>query len=463
MKLQKIFGMPPESHVSESIRKSSLPILEIVPCKPNFQLGLNLFRLKAAWDGAGDNKTAPDYNPILNSHGYELDSKPIKVAFIADNFPTDTFSNEYGESFLNRTSDMVSSGVQELNYMAGGRTASESFKNIKGFADQHKGKDGVAGPLASLVSGISGGAQKGIESLVGMEGKGGLGGFLGASGSVMNKMLGGARIDFPQVWKNSGYTPQYSVTVRLWNPQPGSSKSTEKYIVGPLAALLLLALPLTIEGHTYNWPFLHKIKCRGIFDLQAAYISSVAVVKGGDQQQIAWNQRLGIVDVRIDFGSLYSSMLAGTDYNGVDKPTLQGYLDSMLDKVDPPNLYEEPAGYTNLSPKTTHANPLHKQPLTPSQQVSAEQAIANIKKTAGVPGFDITGRNVINELYRRDPAATIGDPIVTRENRAAAGLAVNVTSGVEGDEIPPSRGNSSASRTEQTLIEGSSSEFYISA
>ena len=49
---------------------------------------------------------------------------------------------------------------------------------------------------------------------------------------------------------------------------------------------------------------------------------------GKYQQQIAYNQRMGIVDVRIDFGSLYSSMLAAKGLTRT-RPTLEKYLDGI--------------------------------------------------------------------------------------------------------------------------------------
>ena len=314
MKLQKVFGMPPETHVSENVRLNSMPILEITPCRPNFQAGLNLFNLTPAWEGEKDG-----YNPILNTHGFELDGQPIKVAYIADNFPTDTFSNEYGESFLNRMTDVASGAAGELSYIAGGRNAADVVRNVE---TALKGAGGVAGAAGSAL----GTARGGMESLgSAIAGMGGVGKSLGSGGQILNRLMAGARVDFPQVWKNSGFQPQYSVTIRLWNPMPGNDESTNKYIIGPLAALLLLCVPLTDDGHTYSWPFLHKIKCKGIFDLRAAFISNIAVIKGGDQQQIGWNQRMGVVDVRIDFGSLYNSLLAGMDYEDPDKPSLKSY------------------------------------------------------------------------------------------------------------------------------------------
>jgi hypothetical protein len=153
-------------------------------------------------------------------------------------------------------------------------------------------------------------------------------------GKTMGAILAGARLDFPYVWKNSSYTPTYNFTIRLYNPNPKSKWATRKYIIGPLAALLLLALPITDEGSVYRWPFIHKIVCPGIFELKAACISNITVVKGGDQNQIGFNQRLAMVDVRFEIGSLYRSVLAGKDTKEMDekRPTLTNYLKNLEDE-----------------------------------------------------------------------------------------------------------------------------------
>jgi len=436
MKIQKILGMPPESHVSESLRKNSMPILEITPCIPNFQAGLNLFSLKQAWEGTDG------YLPLLESHGFELDSRPLKVAYIADNFPTDSFTNEYGESFLNRMTDVASQAAGEVNFMMGSKTAGQGIDTII------NGMKDIYG-MGTIGSGLET-AKKELSSLGNSVGS--RFSSLGSGGKLLNSLMGGARVDFPQVWKNSGFTPQYSVTVRLWNPMPGNYKATEKYIVGPIAALLLLCVPLTKEGHTYNWPFLHKIRCRGVFDLKSAYISNIAVIKGGDQQQIAWNQRMGIVDVRIDFGSLYSSLLAGINYDAdADKPTLKAYLENLLDSQDLEDVYEIPPALksTLLANQSTRQSP-----LSPKALAQAE-VLANQK--ANKAGYIVTGPNGETEKY-----IGVGDRLVARNDRNSNVNGEDVTSGTADQfgNIIPSRSNpNNAAKIAQLTARGNEN-FY---
>lgn len=309
-----IIGLPPGNYVSSHVIEESMPIAMITPCKPKATMGMTVFTLQPAWT---------EYNNLLKPLGFERADKesPVKVAFLADNFPTDSFTNEYGESFLQKITDVTSQGIREIMQITGTESLSGAMKRITG------GAESVAKAIESKkISGIFEAAARGGEmarkAITAVEGTRG--------GGTLSALLTGARVDFPQLWKNSGFTPSYTMTVRLYNPNPGSKRSTEEFIIGPLAVLLCLAVPRSSEGNTYRWPFFQKVSAPGIYNLNPSMITNISVIKGGDQQQIAFNQRLGIVDVRIDFGSLFNTMLVeeGTTKQE-SRPTLYSYLDAL--------------------------------------------------------------------------------------------------------------------------------------
>jgi hypothetical protein len=306
---------------------NSMPVLEIIPCIPRFESGLNLFAVEDARE---------KYLKILGNHGYATDV-PIKCAFLADNFPTDSFTNEYGETFLQKFTDVASQGMSQLAQMTGASTGTEAMQNIGGaFSDLGEDVGGMLGGALSGAGGMASGAGKGLQNLINKMKSGGASGLskmLGGGAQLINQMVAGHRVDFPQVWRNSGFTPSYTATVRLYNPNPASPASTEQYIIGPLAVLLCLAVPRSEDGKTYNWPFFHKVKATGIYNLEPAVITNITIIKGGDQQQIAYNQKLGIVDVRLDFASLYGSMLVEEGVNTFsNRPTVRSYLKALRER-----------------------------------------------------------------------------------------------------------------------------------
>lgn len=318
--LNNTYGLPPTTWISDEMIINSMPVFEITPCKPVFQSGLNLFSVE------------PDvkaYEDILEKHGFATET-PIRVAFIADNFPTDSFTSEYGDTFLQKFTDVASQGMSQLIQMTGQRNAIEGAKEI-GRIIEGAGKDFGNSAVGNILK--SGGS--GLGTMAGNLQKfaNNSGGVLGGGINIVSEMLAGHRVDFPQVWMNSGFTPSYTATVRLYNPNPANDNSTEKHIIGPLAVLLSLALPRSKDGRTYGWPFFHKIKSTGIYNLDPAVITNITVVKGGDQQQISFNQKLSVVDVRIDFTSLYNSMLQEEgDKTFTNRPTLRSYLQALREK-----------------------------------------------------------------------------------------------------------------------------------
>lgn len=329
-----IFGLPPLNnlYVSKHVVVESMPIVEIVPCEPDFSSGMSLFRV---------NPETAKYDSILQNLGFKT-SHPIKFAYLADNFPSDSFSNDFGETFLQGMTDIGAQKIQEIVQMTGKDTLSGAMSSIAGMtksAGEQAG--GFIGKGLETIGGMASSGSSMIKSLENMAGLG-----------TVGKMLSGHRVDFPSIWKNSGFTPSYTITIRLFNSLPGNYNATTHSIIGPLAVLLSLATPRTKDGYTYKWPFFHKIKCPGVFSLDPAVITNITVIKGGDQQQIGWNQRLGIVDVRVDFGSLYNSMVCEEgDVSVTNRPTVQNYLQTLEEEKKIENHYQSPFTQSELETK----------------------------------------------------------------------------------------------------------------
>jgi hypothetical protein len=365
-KIDFIIGMPPITtrtgdpiHTQRSAEalKNMMPVATIYPGIPSFEFGIDLFnRVDTFFDGSHHDPTRTTnknfYLPMLERHEYTLDTNihngGLQVAYIADNFPTDTFSNEYGENFLQKFTDVASEGAASISQMFGARDVRTLGSKMTAAAKKRGGIVGQAGQMA-------GKAGDYINELGKMFGE------VSPAGSKMVSMIGslaaGSRIDFPMVWKTSAFQPSYTMTIRLYNPNPGSLESTKKYIIGPIAAIMLLGIPISPDGSTYSWPFLHRVESPGIYNLDPAFIQNITIIKGGDQQQISWRQSLSMVDVRIDFGSLFSSMLASGDSTKKTRPTLKNYLKSMENQ----KLVYNITGGNLLDPKNNLNKPVNSQ------------------------------------------------------------------------------------------------------
>ncbi|HUV84782.1 MAG TPA: hypothetical protein VMV86_03685, partial [Methanosarcinales archaeon] len=324
-----VIGLPPRSHISDDEIINSMPILKITPGQPQWAEGLTVFTINTDWQLFTD---------LLGNSGYNIDSKPIKIAYLADNFPTDSFTNEYNETFLQGITQAASSGLSQVSQMLGARTIREGADKFIGqLASVGESQKGTT--TGDMFTGAANMMKKSVTGLsnfnANLKKSGGVGTVIGGGLETVGEILAGHRVDFPKVWTNSSYEPSYTVTVRLYNPFPGNNEALKKYIIGPLAVLLTLGLPIDKSGETgpaYSWPFFHKIKSEGIFDLNPAVITNITVIKGGDQQQISHAQTMGIVDVRMDFASLFSSIFSEAGKKLENRPTLYNYLIAMEKK-----------------------------------------------------------------------------------------------------------------------------------
>jgi len=373
--LPEIIGLPPEDNNFKNDGAKTLPIIQFEPRIPD-QSGM-AFRLKPyfkvfrdAHPDPNQKPPIPSYLEILGKYGYTFDIRKnttgLKCAYIADSFPTDNFTNEYSESFLNTLARGTSRVGAELSQTFGATEATELYKKV---SEKLKNNEYKLLEWTGDVMDVAGtGLGKIIGGLSSLAEKGGLG-FVNTFFSEANKLLAGGRLDFPKIWSGCNFEPSYSVTIRLFNPDPSDIETTKKYIIGPIASILILALPIKNRGsETYRWPFFNRIHSPGIFDLRAGVITNVTVIKGGEQHQIAFNQRLGMVDIRVDFSDLYNSMITTVDEElNEERPTLKNYLEAMegskefyLDRyytdIIETNSYPQPIDTNNANPTSRVAD-----------------------------------------------------------------------------------------------------------
>lgn len=287
-----ILGMPPEPLISSNQLFNSIPIVNIEPCTCTWADGLNLFQLKNAWE---------EYCQFLAMFGFSPGtSRFLQVAFIPENLPAETFTNEFGQTFMSQMANVVSDAAGDLAQMSGGATASESIQSI---IDVMKKSGGIIGGVGETLETVKGGIGQAGMALSQSKNP-----FLQRIPSIMNKLLGGQKVDFPQVWKNSTYAPTYGITVKLHCLNTSNNIYFEKLIVGPLTALLALALPQG-QAETYKYPFFCRVNSPGLFYLPAAGIASISVSKGGEGSLVGYNRRVGLIDLRIEFVDLFTTLL----------------------------------------------------------------------------------------------------------------------------------------------------------
>jgi hypothetical protein len=338
-------GKPPTDSLSNSVVMNSMPICIIEPCTMEFGISSIKTQMKPAWTEGGKDS----YLSQLKDLGYEYKPysggvKAIELMYVPDSMIVESLQNTYGDTFLNRMTDAVGEGFGDFGQMTGSRNFSGGLdtlmKNLQGSNNGVMNAIGTGmdsarrllkegGAAAENATNSAAGSKNGLVAGAGRLGQG-AGKIISSAAGMADKLLGGQRLDFPSVWKNSSYQPTYSITIKLYNPNPGSVESTQKYIAGPLAAIMLLATPMGM-GDTYSWPFFCKVRSPGMFKIPAAAIQNITITKGGEYISQAYSKMLGYVEVRIDFISLFSTLVTSSGSTQW-KNTLKEYLENLVDK-----------------------------------------------------------------------------------------------------------------------------------
>jgi len=329
LNVNKIIGLPPayidNPSLLESVTINSMPIVALYPAYPaqqsdqssgggsgNEDNGLKLFQLSHS-----DGRTK--YNDILKGIVNDplMGDNCVYAAFLNDTSITESFGIEFGDSKFESIGNIASQSAAELRYITGKGTMKESMTEI---GNRMQEGEGVIGELGGML-------VKGAGTVLGAV-EGGIGAI---GGEAMKKLLSGSRVDFPQIWQGASYTPSYSFTVRLYNPNSASEYTHKKYVLDNLAKLLAFTIPIADSNSTFSYPVLCSAVAPGLFQIDSGFISNLDVIKGGDSNDIAFSQRTGTIDIRITINSLYNSIVASSQEKPSDpfRPTFKKYMDNL--------------------------------------------------------------------------------------------------------------------------------------
>lgn len=282
---------------------NSFPILTIRPLDCENLMGTNGNITK-------DKKTHDDMK--RNSRYNIVDNVVYKFAVTTTNNINYSHQNNFGQSST-ESSGLVSS----LNGM--GKFTSDLVgigQNTAGF-----GNNNLIGELASMGLNLGGDIDEAVRQFIaaGEEGSKGL----GAVGSKMGKtvadianlvtsVVGGGRIDFPDVWQDSQTSFQQSFTIELrsLNPDPTSDQYFYDIIL-PLYILLTISLPT--EGNVFSYKTPPLITCSLDDSFMEILLGAVTQINWSfDTKEINFKKVPWHCQVNITIRDLYSVMSQAT-------------------------------------------------------------------------------------------------------------------------------------------------------
>jgi len=311
---------PTNKEFMERLREGYIRF-EIEPCMAIFSLQPPLnkfFRLENSISKYTNFlKKQLRYNVITEGSGLKVYAKPDSVQGGGLNI-----SNSYGEHLFENIASPTLSGrewVSELVQLTGGHM--DNSLNMIYDALGRAATGGIDAASSFLGADKNNKISSALKSV--------------ASGAVdLSKTALGERITFPKVWKGGNASTELSFSVRLgYVPVVTDDDLIEykKHVLGPLSALVLLAIPQSDEGTTYKWPFYLKIKSPGICDFKMAAISSLSV-QPVDYTQSTITQIPPAFDVNITIVSLDDNMVFVENEESANNETvnsLQRYLSAI--------------------------------------------------------------------------------------------------------------------------------------
>ena len=388
-KSKDIIGLPPnlrDSLGTDSPNESpnsklvlaSMPICRIIPAwadsiEEGMSEGMHIYSLNHTKGNEKWRKVIIDSIPDSLAEYTEYCMPPnrwLDIAYLMEGAISDSWGQEYGSSAFEEFANMGSKTLGELRTVSGENTAGDALSKQ---GDKMTG--GIKGMLGSLMSATGGAANKATSLL---------NGFVQGAGNLMN----GSRVDFPSVWNGSSFHGSYSITTRLYNPDPSSDGSYVKYIIGPLIQILAFITPINDDDSlTYHSSVMCSAKSAGQWEVRSGYVSSVEVIKGGESSDFSFDQRPNIVDVRISFGQLYN-VVTTSDNGWDDRTTLNSYIENLFLSTDTDtSIWNEETTINNTpEPKMVNGNPNIKKAITNGRINNITRNITNSLNTVSNSG-----------------------------------------------------------------------------
>jgi len=339
-----IIGLPPAAYYSQPgnsptnlVNKvlDSMPVVSIIPAFPNFNtdddtgVGLKLYN-------ADVKKGKEKYEEIIKNCGIDKFTLPIQIAFLNDTTFSDSISNEFGESKFEEIGNSASSLISDVRLITGEESGREAFRSLGEKAQQGGLMGDIAGGLAKGAGWFIGGGESALNAL----------------SPGLGKILSGSKINFPKVWRGSSYDQSYTITSRLYSSNADNEEEYFLRIIKPIIKIAALAIPITDKGsngYTFSSPLLVKADAAGLFRIDSGFISSIEIIKGGDNNSINFKQRPNVVDLRLTIQGLYNTLVHDSEdtADNSERPTLKKFVYYSLGQyLGPTQIKNNTPGFT---------------------------------------------------------------------------------------------------------------------
>ena len=144
-----------------------------------------------------------------------------------------------------------------------------------------------------------------------------LNGIIGESGwtKLVDNVLSGGKLKIPKIVGDTNFSQSISCSLKFLSPY-GNPKAVFLWCIVPVCHLYALALPKQLSDSMYSYPYIIKVFQKGWFNSNLAVISSINLVRGGNDDT-SWSSA-GLATewtVNFEITPLYSQLtMPSTDH-----------------------------------------------------------------------------------------------------------------------------------------------------
>lgn len=118
----------------------------------------------------------------------------------------------------------------------------------------------------------------------------------------------GSNMLFPEIWKESTYSKNYSLTIKLHAPY-GDRRTYFENVLFPYAMIIALVLPRQSGSSLYVSPPLVRMYSKGWFSCDMGIVESVSIKRGNDKNDWTVDRLPRTVEITVSVKDLFSTMV----------------------------------------------------------------------------------------------------------------------------------------------------------
>ena len=175
--------------------------------------------------------------------------------------------------------------------------ASNASQQSQKSRDEARYNSMVGGGLGTMINNIKKSFESITEDLP----------IIGKLVEPMAKLLSGSQLYYPNVWSDSQYAKNYTLSFKFYSPY-GDKESIFRYVYIPFLSLMALAAPKQDGIYAYKEPFLVRACCPGFFECECGVITSFDFKRGGEESLWTVEGLCNEIEVNMTIEDLYPNM-----------------------------------------------------------------------------------------------------------------------------------------------------------